>query len=343
MRAFSARFAIVVATVSAVAGCRSGGGSPWGFGRKSTDPTVTGHAEPQLPSANATSPGYGSSYTASTAPGSTSAFSEPAGAAPYPGQPTGYTGMPTTPGAMPGAAPANYAANTAVPQQGPYNENYGQPPAGSAQPYPTTGYPATSTPNGYQAGGQMGAAGAPPHAADPYVNAGPYAAADGGYGAPPADNAAPSGSPSNNGPYQADDPNASGGYRTADSRYGAADPYVAQPEQSAADRYGASSEPQTPNAPPASSTSREPYRPGSTGYHPGQTGYSPPGVPTYQVPAPPNVVSTPRTDPYYRPGGTSDYAPTTGATTPSARTPSASTDRYNTPPIGYGQANPYAQ
>ncbi|MEX0677332.1 MAG: hypothetical protein WD063_09665 [Pirellulales bacterium] len=249
--------------------------------------------------------------------------------------------MPATAGATQGAAPADYAANAAAPQQGPYSENYTQPPAGPAQAYPATGYPATSSPNSYPPGGQSGATSAPPNAGDPYANVGSYGGAGAGYGAPPADNytAPPPDNRVDNVPYQPGEPSAPEGYRTADSRHGAADPHAAQPEQSAADRYGASdqAEPPPPNAAPASSPPGEPYRPGSTLYNPGQTGYSPPGVPPYQMPAQTNVVSPSRTAPYYRPGGTSDFVPTTGATTPSP-----STDRYNTPAIGYGQADPYA-
>jgi hypothetical protein len=44
---------------------------------------------------------------------------------------------------------------------------------------------------------------------------------------------------------------------------------------------------------------------------------------------------TPRRDPYYRPGGTTDYAPQGGVT------PSASPDRYSTP--APGGSDPYAQ
>jgi hypothetical protein len=120
------------------------------------------------------------------------------------------------------------------------------------------------------------------------------------------------------------------------------DPYGAQPEQAVADGYGAPSQSGDPSTPEASSSyAGDPYRPGSTEYNPGQTGYSPPGVPQYQMAGQPNVVSTERKDPYYRPGGTSDFSPTTGAQTPTASA-SAPADRYNTPPIGQDHADPYA-
>ncbi len=46
------------------------------------------------------------------------------------------------------------------------------------------------------------------------------------------------------------------------------------------------------------------------------------------------VASAPRKDPYYRPGGTSDYIPAT-------RTPAATADRYNNPAVGYSHEDPY--
>jgi hypothetical protein len=331
MRSTVARFAIVVAMMLLVAGCRSGG-TPWGWGRKSA-----GTSEPQLPSASAPPSNYGSQYSSATAPQTPSAFADPAGAppyqaAPYPGQPASYDNPSGAPAANYGGAaqtPAvDYGANSAAPQQGPYAESYGQPPAGTAPV--DAGYPTTATPIGYQPPppGAAPQSAAPPAGADPYANPGGYGAAPSGdySSTPPA-----GGNPYDNGQYP---PNNAGGQPTADIRYGS-DPgaAVAAPEQASADRYG-SSDP----APDPGSTA-EGYRPGSTGYNPGQTGYSPPGVPQYQVPAQPNVVATARKDPYYRPGGTSDYATTPGGQTPTA---SAAADRYNTPPVGYDQANPYA-
>jgi hypothetical protein len=209
-----------------------------------------------------------------------------------------------------------------MPQQGPYSEAYGQPAQAAAGPsYPTTGYPTTATPIGYQPPAQS-----PPVAAESYAGApGPPA---GDFGAKaPMDNSYDAGQPPS-------DAGPSGGYRTADSRYGAA-AQAAQPEQSAADRYGTSGQ-SAPMA-PAGSSPIEPYQPGSTGYTPGQTGYQPPGVPKYEMPAQPNVVTPTRSNPYFRPGGTTDYTPSAAA-----QTPAASPDRYATPPIGNGQ-NPYAQ
>lgn len=332
MRALSVRIAIVLATVVAIAGCRSGGRTPWG--RQKTEGAMSNaQSGPELPSASATPPAYGSSYnTAATAPQGASPFAEPAGAAPYPGQPAGYQNAPAAPGAdyggTPGAPPVNYAADPSVPQQGPYLETNTPPQAGPAQPYTASGYPTTATPVGYQPGQPTAAPSAAP---DPYANAGGYGNPSAAQGAPVENyGAAP---PAGNsygdtaGGYPTGAAGAAGN-RTADSRYGAADPY-ATPSQPAAGQ-----------PPAANSTSSEPYRPGSTGYKPGQTGYSPPGVPQYQVPAQPNVPSIQRSNPYYRPGSTSDYVPAGGSGTPSA---SASSDRYNTPAIGYGQADPYAQ
>lgn len=342
MRALSPRIVIVVATVLAIAGCRTSG-SGWGFGRKNTSQTMSGPSEPQLPSASATPPNYGSSDNTAAAPAGGSPFADPAAqaayqAAPYPGQPGGYPMAPPATGApyggTPAPAPTNYAAETTAPQQGPYAESYGQPPAGPAQAYAAGGYPTTATPEAYQPSGQPQSA---PPAADPSAGAGAYV----GAGAAPANpyqaTPPPPGSyDAGSGGYQSADASSSAGNQGADGRYGAADPYAAQTEQSAADRYGAAGQ-ADPSA-TASSTPGEPYRPGSTGYNPGQTGYSPPGVPPYQVPAQANVVSTARKNPYYRPGGTTDYT-----SSDAARTATAPTDRYGTPAIGQGHADPYTR
>ena len=179
-----------------------------------------------------------------------------------------------------------------APQSGPYNDTYGQsqggpsaysaPPAGgyqapgaSASPYQTPGQPPVDPTRAQPY--------APQAAPDPYTSGAeqptsPYRNVS--------TDASPVGAP------------AAGGYASA------------TPEQAAADQYG-NARAATADAGAAASGDR--YTAGDTGYVPGQTGYSPPGVPPYQMPAQPNVVSTPRRDPYYRPGGTSDYAPAAGA------------------------------
>ncbi len=88
-----------------------------------------------------------------------------------------------------------------------------------------------------------------------------------------------------------------------------------------------------PAGPSTAGNPTAPYNPGSSEYDPGNTGYSPPGVPEYQSPAPPNAVAA-RKDPYYRPGGTTDYVPP-------GQTPTATADRYNNPAEAYSQGNPY--
>lgn len=84
-----------------------------------------------------------------------------------------------------------------------------------------------------------------------------------------------------------------------------------------------------PFADPASSPYRdttevdlndEGYRPGTSSYEPGNTGFAPRGTAPYRSPA--GSYQSPRgtaTDPHYRPGGTSDYAPTTGRGSSSSR------------------------
>jgi hypothetical protein len=387
MRATTAQCAIVAATILALSGCRSGTSSSgwnWGWGRKSaaSNPSInTTPSGPQLPSAGASQPAYApGSYGSPASPAVSSGYPDqtstnPYQTTPYPGQPTGYNNsappaastMPnaTAPGSnygtVPTAASPGYGAgaSTAAPQNGPYNEAYGQPATGSAQAYPgTPGYQAPNTQGAYQA--TTGQPGDPGQAAQAYGTATANSRVD---AAPPATsygaaadayrNTSPATGPLNNGPgdYQASDPNSAGAYRAADNRY-SNDRYstgAAQPEQTAADRYAAASEaagdPGRNDAGVPGSSSSDRYQPGNTGYNPGQTGYSPPGVPPYQVPGQPyqvpgqpNVVSTPRREPYYRPGTTSDYTPSGNA-----RAPTPPTDRYHAPGSGPGGAtDPYA-
>ncbi len=128
-----------------------------------------------------------------------------------------------------------------------------------------------------------------------------------------------------------------GAYPSSDGQYGN-DRYStdsSQPEQATADRYADSSaEPAVQPAAEQAGSGGDRYQPSSS-YNPGQTGYSPPGVAPYQTPAQPNTVPSPRRDPYYRPGGTSDYS--TGAVVPAAATTAA--ERYATPAAN-GGANP---
>jgi hypothetical protein len=343
MRALSGRTAILVVMMLASAGCRSGG-SGWSWNRKKSSDELAAKADPTLPSAGATPVDYASPEfsSAAAAQGTASAFAAPAGASPeaspYANQ-AGYT-PPASPYGAATQTPAGAAGAgpTAMQQQGSYADAYGAaaPPAAA----PATAYPATAAPSAYQPG-STAATGADPHSAqDPYGTSPSQAspAAD-HYGA-----AAASSAPS---PYDAPpaqppvaDPAAA---YTADARYGspAAAP-TAQPEQAAAGGYGAA--PTSPaSADPYGAPSASPavaeapaaggYQPGSTNYAPGQTGYSPPGVAPYTVPAEPNVVAQ-RKDPYYRPGGTSDYA--TGG-----KTPTAVADRYSNSTSAYSQPNPY--
>jgi hypothetical protein len=379
MRASITRYAVFAITILALSGCRGGAGSysPWNWGRKNAAANSnmsTPSDGPALPSASATPGNYGSTAQAPPTPGypdQTAAAYQPPGSpglpAGYPGQPAGYNNVapagtpnaaPDGYGAMPNAAQGGYgampnaaevpAAVAAAPQNGLYNEGYGQ-----AQVAPaSTDQSAYQTPQGgaYQSPAAPGAQGyappaqgyAPP-AADPYATgaqpaANNYAQPPAGNYAQPADGYAPQAQPPASA-YATPDAASGGAYPPSDGQY-ANDRYstdTAQPEQAAADRYAASNS--EPVAQPAAEQSQaapggERYQSGSTGYNPGQTGYSPPGVAPYQMPGQPNTTSSPRRDPYYRPGGTSDYS--TGAVTPAAATSAG--ERYAPPPIG--SANP---
>jgi hypothetical protein len=112
-----------------------------------------------------------------------------------------------------------------------------------------------------------------------------------------------------------------------------ADPYAAGSPTAAGGQANYSANALDAGAPPADryaagndSTASGAYQPGNTGYNPGNTGYSPPGVEPYQTAAVDAGAASARRDPYYRPGSTSDYLPssTSQATAPSG-------DRYGTP------------
>lgn len=320
MRATLGRCAIVAAVIVTLSGCRSGASSSgWNWGRKSAGNGNSGAVSgPQLPSASATPAG---------APANSYAGANPYQAAPYGGQPTSYNntagGYGATPAnnysAAPNAAAGAYAAQpgAVAPQNGPYNESYGQ---GAAGGYANTATPGAGQPGGYQA------------TADPYANQ--AQPAGGGTGGPTENYRASAQPPANAYGSGGADPNAGGAYSTADNR--STDRYkagAAQAEQSAADRYSAAGSANSGAAsPPAASTDR--YTPGNTGYNPGQTGYNPPGSTPYQSPTQVNVAGTARRDPYYRPGGTSDYVGNGSSQTPAA----SSADRYGTPAAGAGAA-----
>ena len=143
MRASITRCAVFAITILALAGCRGGASSysPWNWGRKSAANSnmSTPSGGPELPSASATPGNYGAT-SQTAAPGypdqAAAAYQPPVSpgqAAAYPGQPAGYSnvapGMPNAAapggyGAMPNAAEA--AAVAAAPQNGLYNEGYGQ-------------------------------------------------------------------------------------------------------------------------------------------------------------------------------------------------------------------------
>jgi hypothetical protein len=373
MLASITRCAIVLSTILALAGCRSGGTSfsPWPWGRKNGvgSSSGAGGPGPQLPSASTAPPAYGSTTPPAVTPG----YPDQSGAGPYqpasyPGQPAGYNNPTPTTG-MPNAATSGgygipnsagaYGAPVAAPQNGPYNENYSQAQAAPQTAYgapggnpggyqaPTTqsnvyqppGVPAQSNPAQYPA--------YPPGGADPYTNSAPSS----GSFPPPADNNRAAGPPSGNAYGNgAADSNTGSSFPTADSR-NANDRYStdsAQPEQATADRYAVTTNETATQQTPGGSQNAQPteryqpgqsaYNPGQSSYNPGQTGYSPPGVPPYQMPTQPNVIP-PRRDPYYRPGGTSDYG-SPGGSSASATTP---TDRYPaSPSTSPGAVDPYA-
>ena len=87
MRANLARTAIVVATIMALAGCRSGASSSgwnWGWNRKNaaaSNPSLNNPPAPQLPSASATPPGFTPGYSATAQQGGLGGYAEQPAAA----------------------------------------------------------------------------------------------------------------------------------------------------------------------------------------------------------------------------------------------------------------------
>jgi hypothetical protein len=155
MQATLARTAIVAATIMALSGCRSGASSSgwnWGWSRKSataSNPSLNSTTSgPQLPSASATPPGYAPPYSATTQQGAGNGYGDQGAAAggayaagSYAGQSTPYNNSASAAGSIPNSVPpgANYGglpnaatpnygapANNLAPQNGPYNEAYGQ-------------------------------------------------------------------------------------------------------------------------------------------------------------------------------------------------------------------------
>jgi hypothetical protein len=364
MRATFAQCAIVVVTISAFSGCRSGASSSapssgwnWGFGSKnaaSTSSSVNNPPSgPQLPSQTAT-PGNGPGLGATTRPPGSTPGDQAGGTAysagPYAGQSTVYNNAGTAAAGVtaggyqpPQAPPYSPPANTIAPQNGPYSDGVNQSPP--AQTYPTTPYGGAYQTPGAPGAYQGSATSAPADPAQGYPSGGANGYANAGAPAgPPADGyrgesqGTPAQTVSN--PYTSSSTAGAGtantaGTQMADTR-GAGDRYApgtTAPEQGAADHYGTANT--AAGAPGAADPAGDRYQPGSTTYNPGQTGYSPPGVPAYQVPAQPNVVSTPRRDPYYRPGGTGDFSAGNSQAPPA-------TDRYAAPVTGAGTPDAYA-
>jgi hypothetical protein len=334
MRASQARWALVTLSMLGVTGCQSGRPS-WWPGRSKMPPYSSSSTTPppgamqnQLPSAQATpygAEGYQdpNQYAQQTS-GVSGAPADAYGANGY-----GAGGY----GAQPGQdAYGNQTAGGAMPQNGPYNVEGYQQPAGGA--------------NGYAAGGGYGGASGGNYAAgqvdNPYVPAAAGSAysnyqaqqPQGGYAAPQQDGyaaqqtagggyadpgyqsgAAAGGAPA----YTADSRSGQGqgGYDTAPQSGGAGAQYGGNANYGA----GGATPEQSPYSQPSDAAwSQGASAPGDTGYQPGATGYNPPGAQPYQSPAG-NYQSDPnasQADPHYRPGGTSDYTP--GATGAGAAT-----------------------
>jgi len=321
MPAALARTAILAMVLLVLSGCRSGAGGSgrsWGFGRKNAAQSADAAAmsAPQLPSTGAT-PGVTppNAYDASAAPGGYyDQGTGPGFQGAQQGAPAtnagGYVAAgaaaPAAYGAPPDGYPAGnsatagYTAAAVAPQAGPYSEAYPQAApehaagAGAAPPaYPSTAVNPPGAPQSYPSTQMV--PGAPQ--VDHYGGANPAA-----------------------------DPNAAQ-YQTADNRNAASYGAAPQAEQAAADRYSAANQgAPDPQSAVDGGAAAERYQPGATNYQPGNTGYSPPGVAPYQPVAEPNVVSTPRRNPYYRPGTTSDYLPSSNA--------------QSQPAAGGNQANP---
>ena len=348
MRATLAPMA-AIAAVLLLPGCSSSGNRwNWQFWRRHDDMAAASSSGPQLPSAGANSSAPAVGAAPGTGPNLASPYSSSGPQYPtnaYPGQSTGYNdpaGAGATAAATGGAYAAQPAAGgNAAPQAPAYAAQNGPYGGAGATGQAYAGQPAAGQPYAGQSNGDQATTGASAYTAQ----SGPYEATPSQGGQPPAYTNTATDS------YSTPD----GGYRTATASSG--NPYrnvsvesttatdssqpgenrdgttASQTEASAADSYGAAASEAAAGGTATAGDDR--YQPGNTGYQPGNTGYTPPGVAPYQMPSQPNVVSTPRRDPYYRPGGTSDYLP---SSSPAANP----TDRFAPSSAGAAGSDPYA-
>lgn len=320
MRAI-ARCLMLGVAAGGLAGCKNGTGttgSSWNpFAKaKTPDPVISSVPPgPQLPSTAAA--GMAPPFNPSSTAGATAQASA-LGAA----RPNGTAANGTVAGAYAGAPAAS-----AYPER----------PASATAPYPNTGYPPQSL-------NFPAATAAPGATGNNLVQQGPYdatypdaaAARSTRWAESPADPArnAASAAPQDN-RFANAGMDSTGGYKTG-SPYDAAPSAPAGGERQSrwsggeASRGGgaqydvAGAEPargpaaEQPSAPPAEPArdgvrvaGRDEFRPGDTKYEPGKNGYNPPGAPAYGVPYKKNAAQGvyDRRDPFYRPGGTSDYIP----------------------------------
>lgn len=321
----------------------------WPWGRdKGYDSSMEGDSMsgPQLPSAGAMSDGMSADPYNYNAPPSANPYDQtnmggaPANAYPQPGgYPTGPpanaygTSATASAAGMPGYGAAAQTAAVA-PQTGPYDQNYGQAtadPANHGQPAANPYAQPAADPYGAPANAQ--AYDAPDAAAYPAT---PPAAANYPTVSPSAAGANPGAVVTN--PYATGATGQVDNYAgTAPAQTGApaADPY-ASTAQPAADQsqaaYGDTAAGQPPLDRYATSGSENAaassYPPAGAGYSPGNTGYSPPGVAPYQTASADTGTTAARRDPYYRPGSTSDYLPSSNSQSTAGAAPA---DRYGTP------------
>jgi hypothetical protein len=364
--------AIMVIAASAI-GCQSAGAPkmPQFSWWKKTPPASamasTTPAGPQLPSTGTTPP-----VTTPTLPSTTASAtypeqpasaetSYPTTAYPATATPAAYTNNSTsTPAANTGYTIPSYSAasgampttNSGVmaPQNAPYSPIYNRPaavPAGAATAtYPSMNYASP------QVGTAAESTGAPPAVvsnqyADTSSGAQYPSTSGGNYGSATPDT---TGTPTSDNRYaNRTDNNPGSASSSYDGRYDSAP----STETATGDRYSSgttadsnshsNSTATVPNAGTADRSARDSYQPGNyqpgnTGYEPGNTGYNPPGVDRYQSAAggATNYATTPRRDPFYRPGDTSDYRSTTVGSH-SAPAGGSSTDPYASPS---GSASP---
>ena len=336
MRTKSSIGIVSVVAMLACAGCQSGINMPkFAWGKKNNQPSNTAltnaPAAPALPSTAAATPtgsnsfGYAGANPATTAGGATQYPDQPAAAASpypttnYPAQPADYTSSQpagATPYGQPavGGAPASPAGGNMAAQSGPYNPVYGQGAGGAAAANPYSNVPYTPPATGANQYNVSVPAQQDPASSGYGASAGSYGAPSagaGGYGAPSTGAGAYGAPATNPGGYGA--PSA-----TAAGSYGA-------PAQSPSGYNAPAGSPQAYSPPPPADpnvaggyiggSTRPAYQPGESSYQPGTTpnGYNPPNTPGYQNPAQNNA--NPGS---YRPGGTSDYVPTSSRGTPAS-------------------------